>query len=115
MPPLVEQSGAVDSAHCPVAITEAIDTSTLTCRLLFHIAGAFAEFERDLIRDRTVVGLTAARDVGRVGGRPSVMTPEKLTAARAVLRDGGTHAAAATAVGVSPSSLGRALRPLSTR
>lgn len=66
---------------------------------MFNTAGAFAEFGRDLTRDRTSAGLAAARATGRVGGRPNVMTQAKLTAARAVLADDETHAAAA--VGVS--------------
>jgi DNA invertase Pin-like site-specific DNA recombinase len=52
------------------SITENIDTSTATGQLVFHIFGALAEFERNLIRERTVAGLEAARARGRVGGRP---------------------------------------------
>ena len=78
---------------------------------MFHVAAAFAEFERDLIQERTRAGLAAARDTGRVGGRPTVMTPDKITAARTLIhKEGKTHAEAATAVGVSLSSLRRALR-----
>lgn len=93
------------------SLTEAIDTTTPSGRLLFHIAAAFAEFERDLIQERTRAGLAAPRDAGRVGGRPTVMTPDKLTAARPLIhKEGRTHAEAASAVGVSLSSLRRALR-----
>ena len=92
------------------SLTEAIDTTTPAGRLLFHVAAAFAEFERDLIRERTRAGSVAARAAGRLGGRPTVMSVSKLAAARAVIVAGGPHAAAAAAVHVSLSTLRRALR-----
>jgi DNA invertase Pin-like site-specific DNA recombinase len=52
------------------SITENIDTSTATGQLVFHIFGALAEFERNLIKERTIAGLEAARSRGRLGGRP---------------------------------------------
>jgi DNA invertase Pin-like site-specific DNA recombinase len=52
------------------SLTENIDTSTATGNLVFHIFGALAEFERNLIKERTVAGLEAARVRGRTGGRP---------------------------------------------
>ena len=54
------------------SLTEAIDTTSPGGKLIFHIFGALAEFERDLIRTRTRAGLTAARARGRTGGRPIV-------------------------------------------
>ena len=54
------------------SVTEAIDTSTPGGKLVFHLFGALAEFERELIRERTMAGLAAARARGRVGGRPTV-------------------------------------------
>jgi DNA invertase Pin-like site-specific DNA recombinase len=60
------------------SLTENIDTTTSGGKLIFHIFGALAEFERDLIRERTSVGLTAARARGRKGGRPkSTLSDEK--------------------------------------
>ena len=59
------------------SITEAIDTTTSGGKLIFHIFGALAEFERDIIRERTQAGLTAARARGRNGGRPKALTPKK--------------------------------------
>jgi len=53
-------------------------------RVVFDLFGALAEFERQLIRDRTLAGLAAARARGRVGGRPRTMTPAKLRLARAM-------------------------------
>src|SRR5512147_2274492 len=52
------------------SITENIDTTTSGGKLVFHVFGALAEFERDLIRERTQAGLAAARVRGRLGGRP---------------------------------------------
>src|SRR5664280_1951462 len=64
------------------SVSESIDTTTANGRLFFSIMGALAEFERDLIRERTNAGLAAARARGRVGGRPSVMNTKKVTTAR---------------------------------
>ncbi len=59
------------------SLTEQIDTTTSGGKLVFHVFGALAEFERDLIRERTQAGLSAARARGRLGGRPKLLTPEK--------------------------------------
>src|SRR5438874_12226421 len=59
------------------SITENIDTTTSGGKLIFHIFGALAEFERDIIRERTNAGLLAARARGRKGGRPKALTPNK--------------------------------------
>src|SRR4030081_3294342 len=64
------------------SLQENIDTTSPGGKLIFHIFGALAEFERDLIRQRTLAGLAAARARGRAGGRPPSMTPTKLTLAR---------------------------------
>jgi DNA invertase Pin-like site-specific DNA recombinase len=67
---------------------EAIDTTTPGGKLVFHVFAALAEFERDLVRERTRAGLAAARARGRRGGRPSVMTPPKLRVAREMYASG---------------------------
>jgi DNA invertase Pin-like site-specific DNA recombinase len=59
-----------------VSITEAIDTTTPTGQFFFHITAAFAELERDLIRERTKAGLASARARGRKGGRPKAIDSE---------------------------------------
>ena len=60
------------------SLTENIDTTTSGGKLIFHIFGALAEFERDIIKERTNAGLTAARARGRQGGRPrSTLSDEK--------------------------------------
>jgi len=56
------------------SLTENIDTTTSTGKLIFHVFGALAEFERDLIRERTLAGMQAARARGRQGGRPAKLT-----------------------------------------
>src|SRR5919106_2745899 len=60
------------------SLTENIDTTTSGGKLIFHIFGALAEFERNLIRERTNAGLTAARARGRQGGRPKALTTEEV-------------------------------------
>ena len=59
------------------SLTEQIDTDTPAGRLTFHIFGALAEFERSLIRERTMAGLAAARSRGRLGGRPPALSAAK--------------------------------------
>jgi DNA invertase Pin-like site-specific DNA recombinase len=69
------------------SITENIDTTTSGGKLVFHIFGALAEFERDIIRERTQAGLHAARARGRLGGRPKSLTPKKAQMAEALYKD----------------------------
>jgi DNA invertase Pin-like site-specific DNA recombinase len=59
------------------SLTEQIDTTTSGGKLIFHVFGALAEFERDLIRERTQAGLAAARARGRLGGRPKKLADAK--------------------------------------
>jgi len=76
---LIEIFAELDNRGVVVrSLTESIDTSTPGSRLIFHLFGSLAEFERDLIRERTMAGLAAARARGRRGGRPTVWTAEKL-------------------------------------
>jgi DNA invertase Pin-like site-specific DNA recombinase len=65
-----------------ISLTEQIDTTTPGGKLIFHLMGALAEFERDLIRERTKAGLAAARARGRVGGRPKKSSDGKIALAR---------------------------------
>lgn len=67
------------------SLTETIDTGTPNGRLIFHIFGALAEFERGVIRERTMEGLRAARRRGRIGGRPSAMSASDIAMAKALL------------------------------
>lgn len=91
------------------SVTEAIDTTTTGGRLVFNLLGAIAQFERDLIRERTGAGLAAARARGRVGGRPRLLTDEKLVAAKRLLDGGMPARQVASIVGVSPQTLYRHL------
>jgi DNA invertase Pin-like site-specific DNA recombinase len=100
------------------SLQEHIDTTTPGGKLVFHIFGALAEFERDLIRQRTLAGLAAARARGRTGGRPPSMTPTKIALARQ-LYDSREHSLAeiARTLGVSRASIYRHLmrRPAAER
>jgi len=93
------------------SLTESIDTTTPGGRLVFHLFGALAEFEGDLIRERTQAGLAAARARGRRGGRPLVMTASKLAVAREMYASGDhTIAEIAQTVGVGRATVYRHLR-----
>jgi DNA invertase Pin-like site-specific DNA recombinase len=95
------------------SLRENIDTTTPGGRLVFHIFGALAQFEREIIRERTVAGLAAARARGRTGGRPSVMTPDKVKAARRMYDDREhTVEQIAAILGVGRTSIYRALQKL---
>src|SRR3954468_1444932 len=72
------------------SLTEQIDTTTSGGKLIFHIFGALAEFERDIIRERTNAGLEAARTRGKLGGRPMALSPEKIKLARKLYADKST-------------------------
>lgn len=92
------------------SLTEAIDTTTAGGKLVFHIFGALAEFERAIIRERTRAGLEAARARGRKGGRPPKLDAQDLKAARAMLADRSiTVAEVAERLKVSPATLYRHL------
>ncbi len=69
------------------SLQESIDTTTSVGKLVFHIFGAIAEFEKDLIRERTMAGLKAARARGRLGGRPKKLTAQKEKMLEVLLSD----------------------------
>src|ERR687896_390947 len=69
------------------SLTENIDTTTSGGKLIFHIFGALAEFERNLIRERTNAGLSAARARGRIGGRPKALTSRQVRIAQSLYDD----------------------------
>lgn len=93
-----------------VSLTEQIDTTSPSGRLVFHVFGALAEFERELIRERTMAGLASARSRGVRMGRPKALTADQLELAR-TLKAGGKHSTQKIAdqLGVSRSTLYRAL------
>lgn len=88
------------------SLHENLDTTTPGGRLVFHVFAALAEFIRELIVSGTREGLAAARARGRVGGRPSVVTPEIVRAARDMLPNPDASVTAiARLLGVSPGTL----------
>lgn len=94
------------------SLTEQIDTTTPGGKLIFHVFGALAEFERDLIRERTQAGLAAARARGRLGGRPKKLADaKKLELARTLYEGGQTDIETICAtLGVSRATLYRYLK-----
>ena len=93
------------------SLTEAMDSTTPGGRLIFHLFGALAQFERDLIRERTRAGMAAAAARGRRGGRKPTMTEEKLRRARALLGSGLSVREIAARIKVGKTSLYAALTP----
>ena len=94
------------------SITESIDTTSSGGKLIFHIFGALAEFERELIRERTRAGLDAARARGRRGGRPRSLDARKVAMARALHADQSNSIEdICTTLRVSRSTLYRYLEP----
>ena len=85
---LIETVGALEADGVGFrSITESIDTTTSGGKLVFHLFGALAEFERELIRERTKAGLAAARARGKVGGRPRKLDAKKVALAQKLLAD----------------------------
>jgi len=102
------------------AVQENIDTTTPGGRLVFHVFGALASFERELIQERTLAGLGAARERGRPGGRPTALSPAKLKQARKMIGEKTPVTEVAQVLGVSRATLyrrvpelGEARRPVS--
>ncbi len=94
-----------------VSLSENVDTTTAGGRLVFHVMGAMAEFERSLIRDRTRAGMQAAKRRGQEVGRPRKLSAHQLDHARKLLASGEeTRAGAAALLGVDVATLRRALK-----
>ncbi len=93
----------------------AIDTTTAPGKLVFGIFAALAEFERDLIRERTKAGLTAAAARGRKGGRKRVVTNESLQKAQNLMAQGLSVREAAGRLKISKTALYDALRTFKQR
>jgi DNA invertase Pin-like site-specific DNA recombinase len=91
------------------SINEEIDTSTPGGKLIFHIFGAIAEFERAIIRERTKAGVVAAKARGRSGGRPLKLTGERADHARNLLAAGSSVSSVARSMGVSRAAVHRAM------
>jgi DNA invertase Pin-like site-specific DNA recombinase len=90
------------------SLTDGIDTTTHSGKLVFHIMGALAEFERDLIRERTRAGMKAAKKRGKHVGRPKALSPAQVQHMHELLAAGKTQREVAELLGVSANTIGRA-------
>ena len=94
-----------------VSLTEQIDTTTAGGRLIFHVFGAVAQFERDLISERTKAGLAAARARGKRGGRPAKLKPKDIRIVKQIMKDKTVTASdIARRFGVSRATIQRGLK-----
>ena len=85
---LIELMGQLEQKEIGFcSVQEAIDTTSPGGKLTFHMFGALAEFERNIIRERTQAGLAAARARGRHGGRPKALDPRKQQVAIGLYKD----------------------------
>ena len=110
LPHLIELLAKIGHAEAGFrSITEAIDTTTAGGKLVFHVIGAIAEFERSLISERTRAGMKAARRRGKAVGRPAALSPEKLDLARHLVAEGKGRTIIARMIGVGPATLRRKL------
>ena len=92
------------------SLTEAIDTTTPAGRMMMQMVGAFAEFERSMLKERTKAGLDAAREEGRVGGRRPKLTSQQQIEIRKMVSQGSKTAAdAARLFKVHPATVSRLL------
>jgi DNA invertase Pin-like site-specific DNA recombinase len=92
------------------SLSENIDTTTSGGKLIFHIFGALAEFERNLIRERTQAGLTAARARGKKGGRPKTLTAKQVGIAQDLYEKGHPIAEICRTLKISRATLYRAIK-----
>lgn len=114
LPHLIEVVAALDERGVGFrSLTENIDSTTPGGRLIFHVFGALGQFERDLIRERTKAGLTAAAARGRKGGRKPVVNAEKLKRAREYINEGLNVREAATRLKIGKTALYAALQAAS--
>lgn len=106
LPRLIETISVLEAGGVGFrSLTESIDTTTSGGRLIFHVFGALGQFERDLIRERTKAGLTAAAARGRKGGRKPLITADKLQRAREHIANGLNVREAATRLKVGKTAL----------
>lgn len=97
-----------------MSLTETIDTTSPTGRMLFTIMSACAQLERDVLIERTKIGLAAAKRRGKLGGRPKKMTDVQIASAKEMFTKDVPAAEIASAFGISVATLYRTI-PASTR
>lgn len=108
---LIEIAGQFQSRNIGlISLTESIDTTTPTGKLFFYIFGALAEFERNLIIERTQAGLAAARVRGRKGGRKPALDLDQLQNVEALLKTSNDYPSIARTVKVSERTIRRVAR-----
>ena len=92
------------------SLTAAIDTTSAAGRMMMQMVGAFAEFERAMLREQTRAGLIAAREEGRIGGRrPKLSDKQQTEIVRMVQKGDKTAADAARLFNIHPATVGRLL------
>jgi DNA invertase Pin-like site-specific DNA recombinase len=89
------------------SLTEAIDTTTAAGRMMLQMLGAFAEFERQLIKERTKLGLARARAEGRIGGNRHSLTPKQQQHALSMIDEGKSQSEVAELFGVHRATICR--------
>lgn len=94
------------------SLTEAIDTTGPMGELFLHMLGSFAQFERAMIRERTMAGLERARAEGRLGGRRPSFTNEQIRSAKELRDHGASWRKAAESIGISVTRLQSRIREL---
>lgn len=111
LPHLIEVVSSLNERGCNFhSLSEAIDTKSSGGKLIFHMMGALAEFERSLISERTIAGLEAAKKRGHELGRPKKLSVHQITHAREQIHAGEkTMAEMARLYGVNRSTLWRAM------
>jgi DNA invertase Pin-like site-specific DNA recombinase len=91
------------------SLTEPIDTTTPAARTILDVLAAFAQTEANLVRESTHAGLAAARARGRRGGRPTVVTPDRLAEAHRLRESGSSFSVIAQALAISRATVSRSL------
>ena len=97
------------------SLSESIDTSTAVGRALMHMLGTFAEFEREIIRERTYVGLKRARANGRIGGGRYILTPQQQERVFQEVRNGKTQTEVARDERISKATVCRLVARLQAK
>ena len=106
------ESGGVHARLGGNHLAEDFDTSSSAGQMIFHVLGVLAEFERTRIRERTLEGLQAARERGRVGGRPPKLNERQCGLVRRMRREGDSLREIARTFNVSVGTVTRALKQL---